>query len=39
VGLRAAAEATGGSVVAEQDLGLNEIFVARAGAVATRAEV
>ncbi|HTK76810.1 MAG TPA: ABC transporter ATP-binding protein [Gemmataceae bacterium] len=39
VGLRAAAEATGGSVVAEHDHGLNEIFVARAGAVAARAEV
>jgi ABC-type multidrug transport system ATPase subunit len=39
VGLRAAAESTGASVVAEHDLGLNEIFVARAGAVAARAEV
>src|SRR5581483_7981600 len=33
-GLRAAAEATGGAVVEEHDLGLNEIFVARAGAAA-----
>jgi ABC-2 type transport system ATP-binding protein len=39
VGFRAAAEATGGAVVAEQDLGLNEIFVARAAAVVARAEV
>jgi ABC-2 type transport system ATP-binding protein len=34
VGLRAEAEAVGGAVVAEHDLRLDEIFVARAGAAA-----